>query len=270
MNKQKTIKIEKNCFNVPLTLDCGQSFRWVKTQDGGMHGVAYGRALTVYEDEKFIMLVGADEKDFNDIWKSYFDLETDYVSICEKLKKDPYLKSAIDKYYGIRILRQEPWETLCSFIISQNNNIPRIKGIIHRLCENFGEDLGNGDHTFPTPEKILEAGADELGVLRAGFRTKYIIDAAEKVVNGEVDFDYIQKSTPEDGAQMLKKIKGVGDKVSACVLLYGFGKHNVVPVDVWVKRILEETYPNGLPECTQGVKGIAQQYLFHYKRNEDK
>lgn len=270
MNKLKTIKIEKNCFNASLTLDCGQSFRWEKTQDGGMHGVAHERAITVYEDEKSVTLAGADEKDFNEIWKNYFDLETDYVSVCEKLKKDSYLKLAVDKYYGIRILRQEPWETLCSFIISQNNNIPRIKGIIQRLCENFGEDLGNGDYTFPTPEKILESGADKLAVLRAGFRTKYLIDAAEKVVKSEIDFDYIQKSSAEKGAEMLKKIKGVGDKVSACVLLYGFGKHDVLPVDVWVKRILEETYPKGLPECTHGVKGIAQQYLFHYKRNEDK
>ena len=187
--------------------------------------------------------------------------------ICKKLSRDGSLKKAISAYPGIRILRQDPWEALCSFIISQNNNIPRIKGIIDRLCTALGDDLGDGDFSFPSPERILEAGAEGLAPLRAGFRVKYRLDAAEKVANGTVDFDKIKKASPEEGAEELKKIKGVGDKVAACALLYGFGKVDALPVDVWVKKILAELYPGGLPDCTEGVRGIAQQYLFHWRRN---
>ena len=131
----------------------------------------------------------------------------------------------------------------------------------------MGDDLGDGDFSFPSPERILEAGAEGLAPLRAGFRVNYILDVAEKVANGTVNFNIIEKSPPEEGAEELKKIKGVGDKVAACALLYGFGKVDALPVDVWVKKILAELYPSGLPDCTEGVRGIAQQYLFHWRRN---
>ncbi|MBR6334933.1 MAG: DNA-3-methyladenine glycosylase 2 family protein [Clostridia bacterium] len=267
MNKNKFYILHKNCLNFALTLDCGQAFRWSLTEDGGIHGVAFGKALTIYDKGDEALLLGADETDFNKIWKNYFDLDRDYEKICKKLSRDESLKKAISAYPGIRILRQDPWETLCSFIISQNNNIPRIKGIIDRLCTTLGDDLGDGDFSFPSPERILEAGAEGLAPLRAGFRVKYILDAAEKVAGGTVDFDKTEKAPPEEGAEELKKIKGVGDKVAACALLYGFGKVDALPVDVWVKKILAELYPNGLPDCTEGVRGIAQQYLFHWRRN---
>ena len=268
MNKNKFYILHKNCLDFSLTLDCGQSFRWRKNGDGTIHGVAFGRAITIEDKGNTAMLYGTDEKEFNEIWRSYFDIDRDYEKICEKLSSDKYLATATKEYPGIRILRQDSWEALCSFIISQNNNIPRIKGIIDRLCTNLGDDLGNGDYSFPSPEKILQAGAEGLAPLRAGFRTKYILDAAEKVARGEIDFDKINNSTTEMGAEELKKIKGVGDKVAACTLLYGFGKVDAFPIDVWVKRILAEMYPNGLPECTKGVEGIAQQYLFHWRRQQ--
>ena len=269
MNENKFYVLHKNNLNISLSFDCGQAFRWEKKEDGSIHGVAFGRALTVREDEDTATFFGTDEKEFNKIWRPYLDLDRDYGALYEKFASDKYLKQAVEAYPGIRILRQEPWETLCSFIISQNNNIPRIKGIISRLCETLGNDLGGGDFTFPSPEKVLEAGAEGLAPLRAGFRVKYILDAAEKVADGEVGFDKILASDIETGAEELKKIKGVGDKVAACALLYGFGKVDALPVDTWVKKILAETYPGGLPACTEGVRGIAQQYLFHYRRNID-
>ncbi len=269
MKKKLTKIIDKNWLNVGITLDCGQSFRWEKTPGGGMHGVAYGRALTVREEGDKIIFEGCGEDDFNTVWKRYFDLDRDYEKICGDFRSDPALRQAVDFCPGIRILRQEPWETLCSFIISQNNNIPRIKGIISRLCESLGDNLGDGDYTFPSAERIVCAGEEALAPLRAGFRNKYIIDAARKVADGTVDFDKIDKLCDEDAAEELKKIKGVGDKVAACALLYGFGRINCLPVDVWVKRILAETYPDGLPECTEGYRGIAQQYLFHWRRNRE-
>lgn len=266
-NRIHTIKVE-NTFMVPaLTLDCGQAFRWKETPDGGWHGVAYGKALTVKRENGSNLFVVDEIDDFEKIWKPYFDMGRDYNSICERLAEDESLSKAVRMYRGIVILRQEPWETLCSFIISQNNNIPRIKGIIDRLCTTLGEDLGNGDYSFPGPDRILEAGMPGLDPLRAGFRTKYIIDAARKVADGTVDFKYIDEAALPEAAEELKKIKGVGDKVAACTLLYGFGKVDALPIDVWVRRILDETYPDGLPCCTNGIQGIAQQYLFHWRRN---
>ena len=210
MNENKFYVLHKNTLNISLSFDCGQAFRWEKREDGTIHGVAFGRALTIREDEDTAVFFGTDEKEFNSIWRPYLDLDRDYEAICENFKKDKYLKQAVEAYPGIRILRQEPWETLCSFIISQNNNIPRIKGIISRLCETLGDDLGNGDYTFPSPEKVLGAGAQGLAPLRAGFRVKYILDAARCVAEGEVDFDKILAGDIETGAQELKKNQGRG------------------------------------------------------------
>ena len=254
-------------FSAALSLDCGQAFRWNRDENGMWHGVAYGRALTLCEKEGKVTLFNVDEYEFNKIWKHYFDLERDYESIKQAYSGDRSLKKAVDFCGGIHILNQEPWEALCSFIISQNNNIPRIKGIVGRLCALLGDRLENGDYAFPPPEKIIEAGADGLAPIRSGFRAKYILDAALKVRSGEVDFEKIKALPLAEAAEELKKIKGVGDKVAACALLYGLGRVDAFPVDVWIKRILEELYPYGMPACTQGTAGIAQQYLFHWRRN---
>ncbi len=268
-NFKKDITITCPCLNIPLSLDCGQAFRWSKTSDGSMHGVAFSRALTVRQSGERITFCGVDEEDMKNIWNAYFDIERDYAAICERLCADEYLSKAIGEFSGIRILRQEPWEALCSFIISQNNNIPRIKGIIDRLCRLLGEPLGGDDFSFPSAEIVAAAGVEGLAPLRAGFRAKYIIDAAEKVARRELDFEAISENSIEYGREELMKIKGVGAKVAECTLLYGFGKIDAFPVDVWVKRIMAEMYPNGLPECTSGVRGIAQQYLFHWRRNRE-
>ena len=176
---------------------------------------------------------------------------------------------AVKEFNGIRILRQEPWEALCSFIISANNNIPRIKKIVSRLCEIFG-DGDEGQKAFPSAERLSALTVEDLAPLRSGFRAKYIIDAAQKVASGVVDFDAIEKNSIEFGREELQKINGVGAKVAECTLLYGFHKIEAFPVDVWVRRIMTEMYPNGLPECTRGTEGIAQQYLFHWRRMQDK
>lgn len=266
MNEKNFYVLHKNFLNISISFDCGQAFRWRVSPDGIITGVAFGKVIKIEERENEAVFYGTDEKEFGDIWAKYLDLGRDYGAICRSFESDRYLRQAVRAYPGIRILRQEPWEALCSFIISQNNNIPRIKGIIERLCETLGDDLGGGFYSFPSPEKVLAAGAQGLAPLRAGFRVKYILDAAAKVCDGTVDFDRIDKAGLEEAAEELKTIKGVGDKVAACALLYGFGKVDALPVDTWVKKILAETYPDGLPACTQGVRGIAQQYLFHYKR----
>lgn len=253
-------------FNLGLTLDCGQAFRWTEL-DGKWHGVAYGKALTVFEKDNKIVFE-CSEEDFYSIWNNYFDLDFNYQEVLNEYN-DEHLKSAISEYNGIRILRQEPWEALCSFIISANNNIPRIKGIISRLCEEFGEGE-SGCKSFPSAEALAKLTVEDLAPLRSGFRAKYIIDAAQKVANGTVDLQKIQEESIEFGREELQKIKGVGAKVAECTLLYGFHKIDAFPVDVWVKRIMAELYPDGLPACTKGTEGIAQQYLFHWRRMKDK
>lgn len=254
-------------FNLELCLDCGQAFRWIKNEDH-FEGVAFGKFLKIEETKSHIIFYDTSEDDFNNIWKPYFDLDTDYRQIISRYDEDN-LTAATSKFCGIRILRQDPWEALCSFIISQNNNIPRIKGIISRLCENFGDNI-NGSYTFPDAEKLATLTPEDLSPLRAGFRAKYIIDAAKKVADGTVDMEKIADSSIEFGREELQKIKGVGAKVAECTLLYGFHKLNAFPVDVWVKRIMAEMYPEGLPFCALGTEGVAQQYLFHYRRNSDK
>lgn len=267
-NQKSDIEITCSCLNIALSLDCGQAFRWTKREDGAWHGVAHGMPLTVRQEGNRITFFNVDDDDM-EIWKEYFDLGRDYFAICKRLEADDSMRRAVNEFYGIRILRQEPWEALCSFIISQNNNIPRIKGIIDRLCRLLGEPLGGDDFAFPDAKTVAAAGVEGLAPIRAGFRAKYIIDAAEKVANGEIDFERINASCLEYGREELMKIKGVGAKVAECTLLYGFGKVDAFPIDVWVKRIMQEMYPDGLPECANGVRGIAQQYLFHWRRNQD-
>lgn len=252
-------------FDLGLSVDCGQAFRWVQNEQGKWCGIVRGRYLEA-EQKNGKLTLYASEEDFENLWRNYFDLDTDYAKLCENFCADESLKTATECCPGIHILKQEPWEALCSFIISQNNNIPRIKGIITRLCENFGEKVENG-YAFPSAEVLSKLTVEDLAPLRSGFRAKYIIDAAQKVSNGEVDFDRIKTEPIDFGREELQKIKGVGAKVAECTLLYGFYKTEAFPVDVWVKRIMAEMYPDGLPECTKDKEGIAQQYLFHWRRN---
>lgn len=256
------------CFNIGLSLDCGQAFRWRKDAENNWCGIVKNKYLKLRQiDETTVVFYNTTEEDFNSVWLEYFDLNRDYKSILNNYD-ELNLISACKKYNGIRILKQDEWEAICSFIISQNNNIPRIKGIIERLCESFGEKI-DGGYTFPSAETLANKTLEELSVLRAGFRAKYILDAACKISSGEVDIEKIKLMPFEAAKAELLKIKGIGEKVAQCSLLYGFGRIEGFPQDVWVKRIVSELYPDGLPECIKGTEGIAQQYLFHWRRNLD-
>ncbi len=256
------------CFNIGLSLDCGQAFRWRKDAEKNWCGIVKNKYLKLRQiDETTVVFYNTTEEDFNSVWLEYFDLNRDYKSILNNYN-ELNLISACKKYNGIRILKQDEWEAICSFIISQNNNIPRIKGIIERLCESFGEKI-DGGYTFPSAETLANKTLEDLSVLRAGFRAKYILDAACKISSGEVDIEKIKLMPFEAAKAELLKIKGIGEKVAQCSLLYGFGRIEGFPQDVWVKRIVSELYPDGLPECIKGTEGIAQQYLFHWRRNLD-
>lgn len=267
--KDGTIVV-KNVTSLDLgeTLDCGQSFRWRESGYGSFTGVAYEKLVTVSMQNGDLHIENTTEQDFEEIWRKYFDLDLDYDSIRESIGEiHPVLKEASSYAPGIRILRQEPWEALCTFIISQNNNIKRIKGIVDRLCTTFGEKIGDTDfYTFPTAETLSKLTPDDLAPLRAGFRNKYIIDASKKVAKGEVDLEKC-KEIPYDEAQAeLCKIKGVGNKVADCTLLFGMHRIEAFPIDVWMRRAMERLFPGMTGEDFGEYAGIAQQYIFHYAR----
>ncbi|MBQ3904446.1 MAG: DNA-3-methyladenine glycosylase 2 family protein [Eubacterium sp.] len=255
-----------DCLDLDLTLDCGQAFRWEKQPDGSYSGVAGGYFLNIAKENGALIFKNTSEKAFLDFWVHYFDLEKDYAAICERLKGDSLLSSTIDSYYGIRILNQESWEALCSFVISQQNNIKRIKLIIGRLCSAYGRDLGGGHFTFPSAETLSKLSVEDFEALGTGYRAKYLEKLSKAVASGEIDLEKIKSLELEDARRELLNIYGVGIKVANCALLFGFGFYGAFPVDVWMKRVMER-YPNGLPECFKGIEGIAQQYLFHWARN---
>lgn len=260
--------ITSSNFDPERTFLCGQCFRWKESEPGVFSGIAHGRKISVFRKGNKVILSGISKEDIS-LWQNYFDLETDYGAIITRLSADKTLKVACENSPGIRILRQEPFETLISFIFSQNNNIPRISLIIGRLCEQFGTKIDEGDYAFPTAEQLRGITVEELSPIKAGFRARYIVDAVQKVNSGEIDFAEIDALPLEPAREKLKSIVGVGDKVANCVLLFAFHKLDAFPKDVWVKRIMAEFYPNGFPPCTKGIEGVAQQYLFDYVRNNN-
>ncbi len=252
-------------FNIAQTLDCGQAFRWSKDDNDIWQGIAFGQFLKLKQTDDCITFFNTDEMTFNSIWRPYFDIDRDYTDIIKNISHNDTLKTAASYGYGIRILRQDPWEALCSFIISQNNNIPRIKGIVERLCVNFGNEI-KGGYSFPTAQKISSLSLDDLQVLRSGFRAKYILDAAKKVASGEIDFAKLNDMSTDETRNQLMTIYGVGAKVADCAMLYGMGRLDAFPKDVWIKRALDVLFGGELPESTSQYAGIIQQYIFFYAR----
>jgi N-glycosylase/DNA lyase len=265
-----------DCLDLDKTLFCGQAFRWQKDERSGNSKVysciSGDKYIRVRQEDDGITFLNVAEDDLP-YWRRYFSLDEDYPAILKALSRDETLAAAVNFAYGIRLLRQEPFETLISFIISQNNNIPRITGIISRLCEHFGEPINTEDgikFAFPTAAVLDNLGEDDLAVIRAGFRARYIKDAARKCLSGVIDLQSLFDLSFEDAKAELMSIVGVGDKVADCVLLFAFGKGEAVPKDVWIKRALSRYYPanhGSLPACAAGYEGIAQQYLFHYIRH---
>ncbi|MBQ4066914.1 MAG: DNA glycosylase [Clostridia bacterium] len=264
-------------FSVFRTFDCGQCFRFDPACDPTyaceVEGIAFGKYVRLAEKEKGRLYIKASEKDFYETWLVYLSLDRDYIAINEKIKgslsgKDgEHMLRAASASEGIRILRQDPWEALCSFIVSQNNNIPRIKKIIAAMSEKYGEKI-EGGYAFPTPESLRDAGESAIFELRTGFRAKYIYDAACKVSSGELDLLAVKNMAEyADAEGELMRIKGVGPKVAACSLLFGFERLDAFPIDVWIKKVIANRFENGLDPAVFGeYAGIAQQYLFYYER----
>ncbi len=252
--------------------DCGQCFRFNKKDDDTYFGTAYGKYIEISAKDDKVTLHHCTAEDFSSVWHDFFDFDFDYAQCISDFAFDETLNKAANFAKGIRLLHQEHWEALCSFIISQNNNIPRIKKIIESLCEKYGDvvytdESGKSFYSFPSPKKILEAGEQAIFELKTGFRAKYIIDAAKKVVDGDIDLLQLEKDDTDTALEKLCTIKGVGPKVASCVLLFSFRKYDCFPIDVWVKKILAKYYPNFSGKDYFGkYAGLAQQYLFYYER----
>ena len=250
------------------TFECGQCFRWNADENGGYVGVASGRAARVFT-RGGMAVIECDEADIG-FWREYLDMDTDYVKARESVMLGEYLTECAEYGRGIRILRQDKWEALCSFIISQCNNIPRIKSIVEKLCSMFGEAMETPwgvKYSFPTASRVALLEEPELAPLRSGYRAAYIINAARAVASGDIDLEYAATLDGNEARKYLKSLNGVGDKVANCAVLFGLHRMDAFPVDVWIKRALKENLPAGFDPATLGdYAGLAQQYMFFHAR----
>ena len=294
-----TVVIENaELFHVGRVFDCGQCFRFDPVTNSQHEvefaGCAHGKYISVAQDGDTVYIYNSTLEEYEDLWRSYLGFDRDYGEINAEilsLSKNPALVSAVNMASGIRILRQDGWEAICSFIISQNNNIPRIKKLVASLCRACGNKIdvsGMEKHiaeahktqeghfySFPSAEKVLELGISGLAELKTGFRAKYIFDAAQKMANCEIDLELLEKADTCECVKHLCTVKGIGPKVASCALLFGFGKLNAFPIDVWIKKVMAKYFDANFDPATLGrYAGIAQQYLFYYERylqskNED-
>ena len=285
MKEQKYILENQESFELKDLFECGQCFRWNENKDGSYTGVINKGVLNVEKKDEKIVFSGLIDGDIKAVVRFYFDLDRNYQEIKMQLSNiDKYLKTSVEYGKGIRILNQDLWETIISFIISANNNIPRIKGIIEKLSKKYGTKIewkGEKYFTFPTPEQLGEATVEELRSLGTGFRDIRIFETTQKVLKKEFDLEKIYKEDTISAREKLLNLSGVGPKVADCILLFSTLKRfDVFPIDVWVRRVMNELYIKNKDESkvskkeimkiTNGkfgdLEGLAQQYLFYWKR----
>lgn len=272
------ITFDKEYFSISDTLECGQVFRF-KPFESGYLVMSADKLAYVYETASKVYIDG------DDYFYDYFDLSKDYKNIVNSVigYNIPAITSACEKYKGIRILKQSKYEALISFIISQNNNIPRIKSIIERLCQNLGEKKcynGIDYFTFPSLESLAEKDEEFYKSMGLGYRAEYIEKTAKGLLNGEIDLEKLNTLSTEELRKSLLKIKGIGEKVADCVIFFGFGRTDSFPVDTWIEKFYKEDLQGELTDrkriSTELVSkfkeysGYVQQYVFHAKRNQSK
>ena len=287
MKEQKYIIKSPNSFELKDIFDCGQCFRWNKENDDSYTGIWKNNVVNVKKENGNIIFTGVSSSDnFEEEINKYFDMNRDYEEIKEKLSKiDDNMKTSIEYGKGIRILNQELWETIISFIISANNNIPRIKGIIERLSKNYGKKIewnGKEYYTFPTPEELKGVTVEEYRSLGLGFRDIRLYETTKMILDKEIDLEKLQNNPNTiEVREKLLSLSGVGPKVADCILLFSTLKRfEVFPIDVWVRRVMNDLYiknedenkvskkqiENLAKEKFGDLAGLAQQYLFYWRR----
>lgn len=286
MKEQKYILENVTSFEPIHIFDCGQCFRWNREEDGSYTGVFKNNVLNVKKEENNVIFQGICEGNIEETITDYFDLNTDYEKIKEELSNiDEYLKTSIEYGKGIRILNQDLWETIISFIISANNNIPRIKGIIDRISKKYGNKIvyqRKEYYTFPDMKALGQASVEDLRALGLGFRDKRIYETTRMFLNKEITLEELEnEQNVEALREKLLTLSGVGGKVADCIMLFSLKKFSVFPIDVWVRRVMNELYikeedenkvsktliQNLAKEKYQDLAGLAQQYLFYWKRD---
>ena len=271
-----------NDFTLSQILECGQCFHFDKLDEEVYEVVAFGRAVKMEQTDKVLRIYGSSMEDYEGIWKLYLDMDNDYGLIKQSvIKADGALKTAVDEKSGIHILNQDFFETLISFIISQNKSIPQIKQCVKNISHRFGDEVigynGEAFYVFPDVQRLHDATEEELRECKVGFRAPYIKNATEAVYSGAVTKEKLDELDIAQARELLMTIKGVGEKVANCVLLFGLGRREAFPVDVWMKRIMEQMYFDGKDTKKQDIEafavnkfgdlgGYAQQYLFDYAR----
>ncbi|MBR3833936.1 MAG: DNA-3-methyladenine glycosylase 2 family protein [Lachnospiraceae bacterium] len=272
---------ELNDFDIEEVLECGQCFHFTKLGDKRYEIISFGKYLRIFQEPDKLILYNTTKEEFEGLWRRYFDLDTDYAHIKSRiLNLDIRLKEAVYEKPGIRILKQDFFETLISFIISQNKQIPHIKQIVHTISERFGDAIiledGRRVYAFPTVEQLSVVTEEKLRECKVGFRAPYIKCAVDMVASGEISKEKLLSMSVKEAREKLMTIKGVGEKVANCVLLFGLGFTDTFPVDVWMKRIMEYMYFDE-PQDKKTIEafamgkygelaGYAQQYLFFYGR----
>ena len=275
-------------FSPEKIAESGQCFRMTRCRDEAWQLIARGKVLFIRtereEDGRQLVCLSADEAEFHTLWEPYFDLRTDYEAYRRTARSDDlFLQQAIRYGSGIRLLRQDPWETLISFIISQRRSVPAIRTAVRKLSERFGKEIRVGKtvrrkfgidgeqrfYAFPTPEALAGASPEEIAACGLGYRTDYVKAAARSVKSGETDLSALSELPDEALLSGLMRLPGVGVKVASCTALFGYHRLRVVPIDIWMQRILDTDYVQfggKFPEEYAGCAGILQQYLFHYAR----
>ena len=258
-------------FQAPLdlqkTLFCGQCFHWRQINTNTYRGTVNGTLYTAVQTAPLqVRFEAEDESDLAPVI-ALFDGYRDYAPLTQKFCQNPLLARAVEQGTGLRLMNIGPWEAMCSFILSQNNNVSRITGLVQNLCKLYGDPLSDDFYTFPSPQKLANLTAEDLAPLKAGFRAKYLIDAAKKVSSGVVDLSSLHKHRDAFVRKKLMQINGIGPKVADCILLFGYGRVRTVPMDVWMKRVLQTGFGGKWPRCTAGAEGLAQQFLFDFARH---
>lgn len=285
MQKQEYIIENQESFNLSHIFECGQCFRWNVNEDGSYTGVIKKGVINVKQEKNRIIFNGICDDDLKSVVEDYFDLNNNYEEIKKRLSKiDKFMRISTGFGEGIRILHQDFWECIISFIISANNNIPRIKKIIERISKEYGNKIefdGKDYYTFPTPEQLSEATVEDLRNLGLGFRDKRVFNTTKMIIQKQFDLRIIEKmDDSEKIEEELLKLDGVGQKVANCIMLFSLKRFDVFPVDVWVRRVMNELYIHNedeekvskkllkqlAEEKFMGIQGIAQQYLFYWKR----
>ena len=257
-------------FSMAQICDSGECFRMTPIDESTYSVIASGRYLEV-EQHETECIFSCDEAEFEEFWKIYFDLNVDYMSYIETINpNDIYLANAAAFGSGIRILRQDLWEMIVSFLISQQNNIVRIRRCIQNICEKYGEQKTNyrGEvyYTFPTPEALAVLPDDELKECNLGYRSKYVVRTARSIVSGEVDLAAIEKMPYKKAKEALLQLFGVGVKVADCICLFGLHHLQAFPIDTHIRQALDEHYKRGFPKRRyKGYEGVLQQYIFYWE-----